>query len=413
MYDQLHHIAELTAVFCGLLLLFTAVKHYAQKTVFPSEAWILLLGMAYGLAAKNRPDWNLPDISLDPAIVLILILPLLIFASGRKIRLDALKSQAISTGFLAIPGVILTAFLIAWPLAVFLGIPLTHTLVLGAALGAIDPTAVTSIFQRFKIPERLKTLVEGESLFNDGTTVVLFSLVSGLALNSGMFTLSHSAFDFGWSVLVAVPLGILTGWLASWLLCFWCCEDRNFMSTSLTIVLAYTAYLIAEELLHVSGVISVLVAAITFSRLVHKKEKTEHENANVQMMDAFWEYITQTLNAFLFFMLGATTGAHDFSGLTFGMVAAAILAMIFSRVLLIYGSGWILKLSLPWQNVLVLGGLRGGISAALILLIPTDYAHYQLFMCLAFAMIAFTLIVQPPLIQFYLKKSGGKLETRS
>lgn len=123
------------------------------------------------------------------------------------------------------------------------------------------------------------------------------------------------------------------------------------------------------------------------------------------MMGAFWDYISQTLNAFLFFMLGAMSGAHDFSALPFTITIAAVAVLLLSRAAIAYGGGALLRFPISWQNVMMLGGLRGGISAALVLLIPHDYAHQQMFLCLAFIMIAFTLIVFPPLLSVYLKRA--------
>ncbi|PJB71715.1 MAG: hypothetical protein CO093_04565 [Alphaproteobacteria bacterium CG_4_9_14_3_um_filter_47_13] len=392
------------AFFCGLLLLSAAVKHYTKKWFLPPEGWILLLGLGYGITGRHT-DWQWqPELALEPHIVLTLFLPLLIFASGRMIRPDVLKSAAAPIGFFAILGVIATAFIIGWPVALLAGIPLVHGLVLGAATSAVDPAAVGSIFKSFEMPERLKTIIEGESLFNDGVTVVLFTLISALALGNTVFDPADTAFDFLWAVLAAIPLGLSAGWLAATLLCRWG-EDQSFFTASISVILAYGTFLIAEDILHVSGVIAVLMAAIVFSKMWSVSGADEKTKEKARMMGAFWDYISQTLNAFLFFMLGAMSGAHDFSALPFTITIAAVAVLLLSRAAIAYGGGALLRFPISWQNVMMLGGLRGGISAALVLLIPHDYAHQQMFLCLAFIMIAFTLIVFPPLLSVYLKRA--------
>ncbi len=397
-------------LFCVLLLLFSAVKHYVKNCLISPEAWILFLGLIYGIVGRYT-DWQWhPKLTLKPDIVLMLFLPLLIFSSGRMIKPNALKSEVIPIGFFAIIGVIVTTFIIGFPISYILGIPLIHGLVLGAANGATDPAAVGAIFKNLKLPDRLNVLIEGESLFNDGVTVVLFTLISGLALGKVTFDPVYSAIEFIWAILAAIPIGITAGWLAAKLLCHWC-EEQSFFTASMSIILAYGVFLITENIFHASGVISVLMAAIVFSKLWSIGEADKEKNRKARIMGAFWDYISQTLNAFLFFILGAMTGAHDFSGLSFYIIIAAIFSLILSRFVIVYGGCLVLRLLgnrlflVSWQHVLFLGGLRGGISAALVLLIPHDYAYQQLFLCLAFTMIAFTLIIQPPLLSSYLRKT--------
>lgn len=393
------------------MLLFAGVRRYTEKGLFPPEAWILLLGLGYGVSRRMLElDW-LPDIQLDPVTTLFLVLPLLIFGSGLKIRPDALKIMAMPIGFFAVVGVIASAFLIAWPIATVLGIPLADAMVLGIALGATDPAAVGAIFQKIRMPERLEMLVEGESLFNDGVTVVLFAFVTALVV-TGDTGLNFTAVfgDFAWSVLAAIPTGMAAGCALAKIQNVWCGPDNGFPTTTLSLVLAYGVFVIAEELLHVSGVIAVLLSAIVFARQLRCGGKTLADTDDAELVGTFWAYLGQTLNAFLFFVLGAVTGGHDFTGLPLSAVGVALFVIVVSRIVMIYGGSFVLRIAgwrmpVSWQNVLILGGVRGGISAALILMIPVDYEHYQVFLCLAYVMIVFTLFLQPPLMKLYLKKS--------
>lgn len=170
---------------CLLLMLLTGIAHYSRRSRLPAEAWTLIIGLGAGLTAKFTAFDLIPYALFSLGVILVGILPLLIFASGRKIRPAVLKADALEISYLALPGVVLTAVLFGWSMSWILDIPLLPGLVLGAAIGASDPAAVVSIFQRFGLPERLNLIVEGESLFNDGTTVVVFSVITGLALEEG------------------------------------------------------------------------------------------------------------------------------------------------------------------------------------------------------------------------------------
>jgi len=407
MDGQFTNIQQTMALLCILLLFFTGVKHYAKRTLIPAEGWVLIAGLIYGLAYKHISLSWMPDISmLPPEVILTLFLPLLIFASGQRVKTSILRSEGLAIGFYAVAGVIASAFIIGLPTAVFLDIKPVHGLLMGAAMGATDPSAVGTIFHRFQMPERLKLLVEGESLFNDGVTVVLFSVAMGLAIGNTIFEPFHTALHFIWALIGAIPLGMLLGWASARLIKHWH-EHHIFFTSSMSLILAYGGFLLSETLLHVSGVITVLIAAIAFVKNLEAQPQPTGDPTKYRIMEIFWDYISQTLSLFMFFLLGVATGRHDFV-VTAATMIVAIGALILSRILIVYGSALILRLlrvrlPLSWQHVLTLGGLRGGVSAALIMLIPADYPYQQIFLCLAFAMIGFTLVLQPVLMQIYLQ----------
>lgn len=412
MHQEPHHILIGIVGFASLLFLLSIVKHYTRKSIMPADAWVLIAGIIYGSILKHWDIDLLPKFELSPEIIILIFLPVLIFASGRLVNLHILKSESAPIGFFAIIGVLATNFIIGYPVATVLDIPLIHGLLIGAAAGATDPAAVGAIFHSFNIPKRLGIVVEGESLFNDGTTVVLFSLISSLAISNSVFNLQSSLLFFTWAVFAAIPLGMLLGWTGARLLDKWR-ENNIFFEISMTIIITYAAFLIGEKLLHVSGVISVLMAAIVFFKIRNSNAKQNNYldklGKDQKTLSEFWEYISIIINGILFFSLGAATGLHDFSEVPTIAVAVSVLSLILARAILIYGGCTLFKVfnktfSFAWQNILFLGGLRGAVSAALILLIPHDYEHRGTFVCLAFAMIAFTLIVQPTIMKAYLKR---------
>lgn len=408
MQVESHFILISLVSFCSLLALFAFCHHYTKRSLIPSDAWILIAGLFYGIALKEFGITGLPRFNLEPQIIILVILPLLIFASGRLIELSELKSSALPIGFFSTVGVVATSFLIGAPIAWILDIPLLHGLLIGAAAGATDPAAVASIFHHFNIPNRLALIVEGESLFNDGTTVVFFGLISALIFSGQIFDPLNSLGAFVIAIVAAIPLGALFGCLGAKLLNHWQ-EPQLTFDLSISLIVTYAAFLIAEDIFHISGVITVLITAITFCRY-RKPAHKEKNSDNIRNSDHFWEYISMIANGVLFFSLGATAGLHDFSEVPTIAVIVSVVSLIIARCLLVYGGNVFLmavkqKLAMQWQHVLVLGGLRGAVSAALILMIPHDYAHRGTFLCLIVAMIIFTLIIQPTLLKYYLRKS--------
>ena len=408
MHAHLQHMIHGISFICLLLVLLTAIAHYSKRSRLPAEAWTLIIGLGAGLTAKFTALDLIPYAVFSPGVILVGILPLLIYASGRKIRPAVLRDDAVEISYLALPGVVLTAGLFGWGMSWVLDIPLAYGLVLGAALGASDPAAVVSIFQRFKLPERINLIVEGESLFNDGTTVIVFSVITDLALKGGIFHLYQTVGAFAWAVLAAIPIGLILGRIGAEILRVWH-EHHIFFTTSMSLILAYGSFILAEEILRVSGVICVLMAALMFAHSWQTAAPDRQTSDKVMIMGAFWDYIAQTLTGFLFFMLGVAVGSHEFV-VTLWSMLAAVLLLLLSRMLIVYcgfGILWILRrrLSLLWQNVIMLSGLRGPVSAALILTLPESFPYKGEFQCLAFVVIAASLILQPLLIELLLQRS--------
>ena len=388
--------------FSSLLLIFACVKHYTRHSKLPSEAWILLLGIAYGLTKKHGEFTEWPDLTLDPNAILFFFLPLLIYASGRHVNVSAMKFSGIAITIYALPGVIASSVLIGFPVAWALDIHYLHGMLFGAAIGATDPIAVGAIFQKFALNKKLDMLVEGESLFNDGTTVALFSLLSAIVLYGSEFNFVNAAGTFTYAILLSIPIGILAGWLASKTLQVWS-EQQIFYNASMGLIVALLIFMLCEYILHCSGVIAVLFSALTMEKL--SKQSQPEDN---KMLDSFWSYISQTLNGFMFFLLGVATGLHAFN-LPVDALVIGFAAMFMARAIVIYAGAGIIrifstKIPAKWQHIMVLGGLRGSVSAALILLIPMSYENRDHFLCLAFFLTAFSLIVQPLLMDQYLKK---------
>ena len=163
---------------CFFLIALCAITHYFRKSPLPVVCWVVLFGVGYGILQKFIPT-KLPLIHLSPDVILYIFLPVLIFDSSRKLRIKIAMRVALPSILLATLGIILSAFVMALPIRLFSNLPWIDILFFCVIMSATDPVAVSAIFKVFPAPEKLKMLVEGESLLNDGTTVILFSLMFG------------------------------------------------------------------------------------------------------------------------------------------------------------------------------------------------------------------------------------------
>ncbi len=390
----------------GFLFFLAAVHHYTQHSPFPPESWLVIAGVIYSLLQHTLFP-AMPTAMLQPEVVLMLLLPILVFASGRSLSPRELHAAWLPIAFFAVPGVILTMLIVGLPLAWLLDLPWSHGLMFGAAVAATDPTAVNVIFHRFPLPERLALIIDGESLFNDGTAIVLFGAATALALGTAMVGSTELGLQLLWSVAAAIPIGLLLGWLLGRLILFWH-EQNRFVGLSMTLILCYGTFMLAEHFLHLSGVITVLCAALAFTqtRCGHPPDMRDGDTFH-----AFWDYLNTLGSGILFFSLGATVGHHAF--FISWVVPGVIVLLLLSRAILVYGGAGLLRfvgtdLPLRWQHIMMLGGLRGAVSAALVLLIPADYPYRIELVCLVFILIMFTLLLHPPLLRHYLQRAQAK-----
>lgn len=396
-----HEVFLILSACCAFLFFVVSLRHFSRNSFLPPESWLLLAGVGYGVLQQHYIP-SLPELELTPELVLWLLLPVLIFASARNISPRALTREALPIFFFAGIGVVLTLFLIGLPVALIMGIPLLHGLFFAAAVAATDPSAVAAIFKRFPIPERLSTLLEGESMFNDGTAIVLFTLMASLVLAGQQLDLPQALLHFSWSIAGAIPLGFLLGWLAGKLVSYWQ-EENTFIGLSITLLLAYGGYLLAEGILHASGVITVLCSSLAF--IYTRKQTAKPEKS--ELFNSFWEYLESMAGSVLFFFLGVAAGTHEFP-LNWA-IPGVIVILLVARAVVVYGGAQLINrlhspLPMSWQHIMMLGGLRGAVSAALLLMIPQNYPYLIQMLCLVFTLCVYTLVVHPLLLRIYLQK---------
>ncbi len=271
-----------------------------------------------------------------------------------------------------------------------LGLPVLVALVFGAVTAATDPISVLSIFKEMAIPQRLAIIVEGESLFNDGTAAVLFGiLVAGVA--SGALGIRNGIQGFFVEVLGGIALG---GGLGYFLSKVSQRIDEPQIEITLTTVLAYSSYLAAQSL-HVSGVIATVAAGVTFGNLGTRIGMSPRTRIALW---SFWEYFSFAVNSLVFLLIGLQVRVGTLIH-AWRPTLLAIATVVLGRALSVYGlipisNLFSIKIPLRWQHILVAGGIRGALSLALALSLAGTFPYRQQLLAMTFGVVAVTIIVQ-------------------
>ena len=340
------------------------------------------------------PMHFLPVVHISPDLILLIFLPALLFEAAWNLKLDQLRRNLLPILLLAVPGVVLTTAVIGLILHLGLGLAWHPALLFGAMISATDPVSVLALFKKLNLPERLSTIVEGESLLNDGTAVVVFRIILGAGVGAsadfGGLAL-NSVREFVVVVAGGIAAGAVVGLLASFLTAYF---DDHLLEITLTTISAYGSFLLAESI-HVSPVIAVLATGLligNYGRVTGMSPPTQ------VAVNSFWEYAAFVVNSLVFLLIGleiqVTTLAEQFWPVAWGV--AAMLAARLVSVFLLVPVGNLLGESVPprWQTVLFWGGLRGSLSIALVLSLPVNVPGRAQLVTMIFGAVIFSLLAQ-------------------
>ncbi|MGF1766809.1 sodium:proton antiporter [Enterovibrio makurazakiensis] len=361
--------------------------------VFSDIIWILLAGIAYGWVSTN-PDSGLPELVMDPDVVLYVFVPLLIFASTKKMCLFHFRPIIVPAVIAGTFGIVVSMLTIGLAIHWLLDVALLPALLFGVIISATDPLAVSALFKgNESITENQKLLIEGESILNDGFVVTVAGILALLIFSMTSFSVVDTSVSFVTHIAGALISGAVLGRLARFILRLMH-TSHYILTTNITLALAYGSFVVAETM-HFSGILAVFAAALAYGY------KPDKDSTNRLAEERVWEYLDYAANALLFFLLGtsffALTANTDLPisyallavGLLFGgrFVALSVL----QPVMRVEG----MRLSMNEFWLLNFSGARGAVSVALILLLPADFQYQSLFLSLAFVMILFSLLVYP------------------
>ncbi|SHH04525.1 sodium/proton antiporter, CPA1 family [Chryseobacterium oranimense] len=324
------------------------------------------------------------------------MLNFLLFAGGIHINIDDLKEQFRPVLIFSTAGVVISTFVVGFGmfyLLPFLGIhlPFIYCLVFGALISPTDPVAVLSILKQANVSKSLETKVAGESLFNDGMAVVVFTVVMQLAIGKevdlgvesiGLLLMKEA----GGGIL----LGVLLGWITSRLMRE---VDDYIISVLVTLSVVMGGYLIARQM-HISGPLTMVAAGLFMGNFnVRFKMKSITQDYLIK----FWELIDEILNAVLFLFIGFEL--LMIKDLRFFMIPGllAIAVVLIARFISIWIPTKFMSLRTRFSpqtvKVLVWGGIRGGVSIALAMSIPKS-EYSEIILSITYCVVVFSIIVQ-------------------
>jgi CPA1 family monovalent cation:H+ antiporter len=378
-------VATYAALFGGAVLAATIASRIAR---IPYIVGLVVAGLAIGV-------WGHPaSIALTPNLVLFFLLPALLFAGAWEIDLAQLRRYWIPIALLATMGVAL-GILVSYLLLTYgAGIDGRVAIVFGALVCATDPVAVIALFRQLRVDDALRTIVEGESLFNDGVAVAAFrTLVFSAAGTAGTLVFHPASAIETFAALSAGGslVGIAVGFAAATLLRT---VDRPAVEVIVTAIVAYGSYLLAEAL-HFSGIVAVIAAGLTCSGVRTAVGSTTRAQLAA---DRFWELAAFVANSVLFVLVGLTINLRSLAAVGFAPwwgVAAVIVA----RAVTVYGLAPVAaaagsRLPRSWQHVIALGGLRGALCMALVLSLPEDFQYRTQLVAMVYSVVLFTIVVQ-------------------
>ncbi len=395
-------LAEIVLIVMGLLTLAMLAAGICRNIPVPYTVFLVILGMILGWLARTVPHMEvLLDFRLTPELVLFLFLPALIFESAFNLNARQLVKDLAPVLTLAVPALLISTAIIGAGMWLLLDINVLLALLFGALISATDPVAVIALFKELGAPERLTILVEGESLLNDATAIVVFNIILGLAI-TGSFAWSDAGlavFEFVRVFIGGVLVGAVIGLAISEVL------HRLFTGLSafmiMSIVVAYSSFVIAEHTFHVSGVMAVVASAITLGVLW----VTRISQSATHVVRETWEVVALVSNSLLFLLVGLSVNVADLIA-RLDVILIAIILVLLARAATIYSLVpatthlfALPRVSVGERHIMWWGGLKGGLAIAIVLSIPDSLPGKDLLLNITLGVVIFSLVVNAPTIR--------------
>jgi monovalent cation:H+ antiporter, CPA1 family len=389
---MLHHRLESLVIVVAVGAL---VAVLAKRARAPYNVALVVVGLLVVLGNF------LPHTPLDPELVLVAFLPILVFQGALSADAESLGHAARPILVLALPGVAISLLGTALVAKLTLGLPFAVALLLGALLSITDTVSVLLAFRSVRVPHRLAAIMEGESLFNDGTALVLVSVTAAI-VTRGSFDAGHTAKALGTAIVGGLAIGYAVAAAGDRILRG---APDHLTAVLVSLVLVFGAALGAERL-HASPVIAVVVVGL----MIGKSARENLAAGSILALQSFWETAGFLLNVFIFILVGMQLETRALLREAPAIIIATV-ALHLGRAVAVYGSFLTMR-SIPmrWKHVMVFGNIKGALSMAAVLALPEAMPYRERLIPIVFGVTFITLIGQAlPFARFL--RAVGAVET--
>lgn len=386
----------------ALLLIAAAVAVLARRVGVPYTVGLVVVGLVVGLVTHPSA------VSLSSDLVFYVFLPVLLFEAAFSLEARHLLADWRRILALAVPGVLVAFALTATGVRYLGGTTWVVALLFGALIAATDPVSVVALFRRLGVPERLTTMIDAESLFNDGTAAVVFAIVLAAVADGASTGVAAAAGRFVWMAAGGMAVGLAVGYAASFVHRL---LDDHLIEITLSTIVAFGSFLLGQRL-GMSGVVACVTAGIVVGNY------GQHRNMGPVTrvtMGTVWDYAAFVANSLIFLLIGLRIDLSLIVDRAW-LVCVAFAIMVGARAVTVYGYGALSRvagrrLRSSWQHVLVWGGLRGTIALALVLSVPVGVPGRETLQVVTFGVVLLSLVVQGltmPLLVRRLRLAGGE-----
>ncbi len=384
---------EVVLAVAVLMLICIGTYFVAGRLKLPYTVLLVIVGSILVPLTHFEFFHFIKSFQLTPELLFFVFLPVLIFESAYNMNMREMAENVRSISWLSVVSLLVSAFFVAG--ALFFGlkligfpVPFMATLIFGALISATDPVAVLALFKEFGVPRRLSLIFEGESLFNDGTSLALFLIVLEVAMVgfTGFGTIFEGLFMFTSMVVGGIIFGLFMGFLFSKMIGK--VKDNEHIEITLTMLVAHLTFILSELISHhlvlfgqeikFSSIIATVMASMVIGNYGRFKISPRVE----EYMEKFWGYFAFVANSMVFILMGLLFADLPirFDQFIVPMLITVVIVLV-GRALSIYPVvafvNWLKKeepIPMSWQHLLAWGSLRGALAVTMVLLIPNDFA---------------------------------------